>query len=401
MLRRLSLLLHRYVGLAAAVVVVAVSVTGSALVVRDAAEGWLHPDVMRVEPGASRISPDSALAQVQSTRPKRPPRLFEFPDAPDEPYAVWLKGPAQTRVMVDPYRGTVLGQNARRGGILGTLFVWHVELAAGDVGAWVVGISGILLILLSISGLIIAWPGWRWIRRIFVVKWQRTWRAVNYDLHRAGGLWTLLFVLLTSATGAGLFFYTPTAQFLDWVTRTRPAPKATPTSPPQASEPERISLQRGVKQAKEALPTGKPTYLYLPQAPDDPIVVRMRVDGEWHPNGRSFAYVDAYRGDLLRADNALEAPLGRRILHTMYPLHIGSIGGPWVRLLYVLLGLAPTVLTVTGVIVWYKRKRDSSDPHKVPSSGRQMHRTRNVTANLPTPRPVSSDRPASAPPESD
>jgi len=358
MLRRLSLLAHRYLGLVAAIVIVAVSVTGSALVVRDAVEGWLHPDVMQVEPAGDIISPDSALARVRAIDLERSPRMVEFPDSPRDPYAVWLTGPAQQRIMVDPYRGTVLGENARRGGVMGTLFVWHVELAAGDVGAWIVGLLGIGLLLLALTGLVIAWPGWRRLRRIFIVKWRRRWRVVNYDLHRAGGMWTLLFVVLTSATGAGLFFYGSTAAFLDWVTGTEPTRTATPTSAPPTPEAERISLRRAVDQARTALPEGRPTYLYLPQSADAPVTIRMRVEGEWHPNGRSFVYVDSYEGSVLQSKNALHAPAGRQILHTMYPLHIGSVGGTWVRVLYVLLGLGPAVLTISGVIIWYVRWRD-------------------------------------------
>lgn len=360
MLRWLFLLVHRYLGLAAALVVIAVSLTGSALVVRDAVEGWVHSDVMRVEPGTKRISPDSALARVREAGVKRSPRLVEFPDGPRHPYAIWLNGSAQERVMVDPYRGTILGRNARTEGLMGTLFVWHTKLAAGAVGAWIVGLIGIGLLLLSITGLVIAWPGWGRLRRILLVKWTRGWRSVNYDLHRAGGIWTLAFVVLTAATGSGLFFYSSTGELLDWVTGTEPDNTGTPTSPPSSPTAERVSLVRAVDRARDALPGGTPTFVYLPNAVDAPITVRVRMGEEWHPNGRSFAYVDAYEGTLLRADNALEAPLGRRILYALYPLHIGSVGGVWGRILYVFLGLTPTGLAITGTIVWYMRRRDRS-----------------------------------------
>ena len=46
-----------------------------------------------------------------------------------------------------------------------------------------------------------------------------------------------------------------------------------------------------------------------------------------------------------------------QVLQTFYPLHIGAVGGRVGQWLYVLLGLAPAVLSVTGTIIWYQRWR--------------------------------------------
>lgn len=47
-------------------------------------------------------------------------------------------------------------------------------------------------------------------------------------------------------------------------------------------------------------------------------------------------------------------------MNTFYPLHIGAVGGPVVRWLYVILGLAPAVLSVTGVLIWYRSWRKTN-----------------------------------------
>jgi uncharacterized iron-regulated membrane protein len=41
---------------------------------------------------------------------------------------------------------------------------------------------------------------------------------------------------------------------------------------------------------------------------------------------------------------------------TFIRLHFGRFGGLSIRILWVILGLLPTVLFVTGFIVWWKRR---------------------------------------------
>jgi uncharacterized iron-regulated membrane protein len=132
------------------------------------------------------------------------------------------------------------------------------------------------------------------------------------------------------------------------------------SEPPPAvatADAERISLASAFQTAQDELPGATPTFLYAPQSAQDPVLVRFRMQGELHPNGRSYVYVDPYRGAVLRTDRAVEGPLGQQLLHALYPLHIGSFGGIAVKMLYALLGLVPAVLTATGVIIWYPRWR--------------------------------------------
>lgn len=58
----------------------------------------------------------------------------------------------------------------------------------------------------------------------------------------------------------------------------------------------------------------------------------------------------------------------------LFPLHMGSYGGLPVRLAYGLVGVAPIALTVTGVTLWWLRRRwrPTAGESEVPSgtSGR-------------------------------
>jgi uncharacterized iron-regulated membrane protein len=53
--------------------------------------------------------------------------------------------------------------------------------------------------------------------------------------------------------------------------------------------------------------------------------------------------------------NALDP--GARVVAVVYPLHTGELGGPLLEALVSLNGLALASLGVTGIWLWFKRRR--------------------------------------------
>ena len=260
--------------------------------------------------------------------------------------------PSNRRVYLDPHRATLLGARGETDHLTGWLFHLHSKLLGGAAGERVVGGAGLLLVLLALTGLVGWWPGRRKLRLALTVAPGRSRRRTFYDLHRAGGFYTVVFLLAAGLTGSGLVFHEAAEGLLNGFKADGPAkpPHSTPLK-----DAERATVDQAVREARAALPGATVTFVTLPQAPEDPVTVRMRTPGKWHPNGRSYVYLDAFTGRVLRIDDARLAPRGTRIYQTFYPIHIGSVGGIGLRLLYVLLGLAPTFLAVTGFWLWRRR----------------------------------------------
>jgi uncharacterized iron-regulated membrane protein len=215
------------------------------------------------------------------------------------------------------------------------------------------GAAALLSLLLVATGVVVWWPRARrwWVG--FVVQRRANWKRVNFDLHRAGGIWSAAFLLVTAFTGAALVFYQPFEAALDRVTASPPAPPRPTVSPRTGASP--LPLDSLVHLADRALPGGVVTYVSLPATPTSPLSVRKHLDPELHPNGRSFVYLDPWSGEVLAAENALLAPAGTRLDNLVYPLHIGRFGGVTVRVLYALLGLFPLLLFVSGCLMWWNR----------------------------------------------
>lgn len=60
---------------------------------------------------------------------------------------------------------------------------------------------------------------------------------------------------------------------------------------------------------------------------------------------------------MLHVVNSKTASLGDRILNAFVPMHYGTFGGNLTRILYVFVGLSPTILFVTGLVMYRLRRR--------------------------------------------
>lgn len=359
-LRRLAAWLHLYVGLAAGLVLIVVALSGSVLVFKDEIDAALAPELHRVEvPETAAPAPlDAVVASVREALPGHVPSLVRLPRSAQESVEVWTDGEDGPRGYVDPYTGRFLGSQAATASVTGWLVALHVDLLAGEFGHQVVGASALVLLLLMATGLWLAWPrrptsaGWR---RVLGVRSGGSWRRTNHDLHRASGWWSLPTLMVLAVTGASLVYHDAFARALNALTASE-APVAPPRSVAPAGAAVDFGLQAGLATADAALPGGRATWVYLPLTPEATLTVRKRMPGEWHPNGRSYVYVDRFSGAVLHAHDATRAELGTRLYDLLYPLHIGRFG-LWSKLLWAILGLAPVLLAVGGTLIWWDRRR--------------------------------------------
>lgn len=67
--------------------------------------------------------------------------------------------------------------------------------------------------------------------------------------------------------------------------------------------------------------------------------------------GYSQVYLDQYTGVVVQLKNGLESSRDQRVLNSFAPLHYGTFGGLTTRILYILIGLAPLVLFITGFVI--------------------------------------------------
>jgi len=313
-----------------------------------------------VAPGhtsSGRVELETVLAAVREAYPNEKLSVINLPQKPDEVYEVQMQSPSVGQVRtayVNPYNGELLGWRLRRHSLMGFLYELHAYLLGGETRRIVIGISGLLLLLFSITGLFL-WPGWRRLVTGLKIRWRAPRPLLNYDIHKVGGVSSVVFLILTASTGALLGFWTQAEPVVYWLTHTpqlaEPASTLLPGKLP-------LALDEILPKADAALPGAQTIWIELPSAPQAAVSVRKKFPQETDPYGDSLVYLDQYSGKVLRVDNALKAPLGAQIMNSLYPVHTAAFGGLKLRTLYVFLGLIPTLLLITGLAIRWSRTYD-------------------------------------------
>lgn len=354
-MRKVLLTIHLYLGLYFGVIILLASCTGTALLFKEEIDAAQYPDLLQVRPGETRASVNAAYRNVALNIADADIQYIRFFQKREKPIEFWLTGDEGMRAYADPYTGEFLGKRNANTSITGILFQLHTKLFAGNAGHIILGITGLALVLLCISGLYLWWPGVKNIRAGLQIAFRSSWRRMNYDLHRAGGFWTAALVLCFALTGTILIWYGPVSSALHAVTGEEESQNAITIT--EHADTGDINFNQVIASAKSAIENAEITFLYLPMTPEQPVTVRLRMDHELHPNGRSYVTLHPGNYQVLDRSPAPEATTATRIMNLMYPLHIGSFGGVLIKILYVITGMAPAVLTITGFFIWFARSR--------------------------------------------
>ena len=219
-LRKALFQVHLWTGLGVGLYVVVISLTGSVLVYRSELRQRFDPQPRTVSVAGTRLSPDALIAATRQVFPEAEIEVWTEPDDPALAVTMSVedRGSGRDLLLFDPYTGAYLGNSLPVGWRLTTWTLdLHDNLLGGDTGRTVNGVGAVLLAVLSLTGLVIWWPGIDGWRRALVVDWRANWRRVNWSVHSAFGFWTMLFIFMWAFTGIYLAFPEPFAAVVDYL----------------------------------------------------------------------------------------------------------------------------------------------------------------------------------------
>src|SRR5580704_17169666 len=185
--------IHLYCGLALGLIVTVIGLTGSLTVYKPETERLMSAAIANVQPLPERVPVEALYRAVHTFRPSdRIDRLYTW----GGPSAAWMfrtirPDGRRQYVYVDQYRGNVLGEYVMDGSLLQWTYELHDNLLLGKRGLIANGWIALLLTVLSITGLVIWWPGARRIVTGFHFHRRAGWKTQNYDIHKILGLLTM------------------------------------------------------------------------------------------------------------------------------------------------------------------------------------------------------------------
>lgn len=379
-LRRAIFQVHLWLGIILAAYSVVIGLTGAILIFNDEIQDAVYSRDLHIEPSPRQTTFAAILSSVEGARPGwKAAGITDIGEGAttrgydSRPILITMRplsrpGTTDLRyVYVDPNTGRVLQDRMRYADFMGFVFHLHLYLLMDRIGLTISGWMALGLLLLCLSGIVVWWPGVsRWAAAI-VLRRRSSWRRFNWDLHSVTGFWCC--AALTAVSLTGVYFAFPlyvagpivklTGGSLQEAVKYVTQPKALPFKPGTPT----ITPDRALQAINANMADAPPSfYLQLPQTPND-------IYGgiSYYPTAAQYTAarrvaVDPHTGAVLMSLDTRQAPLGVRIVQYFYSIHFGTFAGTrgvlayTVRVLWVLLGISPALLAVTGLIMYWNRK---------------------------------------------
>ena len=203
--------IHLWLSVPFGLIITLVCFYGAILVFENEVNEWFRRDLYYVETvKESPLPMDKLLEKVATTLPDSVSVTgVSISSDPGRAYQVSLSKPRRASLYVDQYTGEVKGKSERSGFFM-FMFRMHRWLLdsmnPGNEGIFwgkmIVGVSTLLLVFVLISGIVIWWPRTRKaLKNSLKITATKGWRRFWYDLHVAGGMYALIFLLAMALTG--------------------------------------------------------------------------------------------------------------------------------------------------------------------------------------------------------
>ena len=350
-LRAALLKVHLWVGMAAALFLFALGLSGALLTFEDIIDPALNASAWYVKPQGKPLKLTQITQAIRQAFPQSTIKELVLPQNPDDTVKiVALQSNGRNVVIgVNPYTGEIVGRHIDqqlRPMLMIRDFHTHLLIRRRS-GHMILTIAACCLLGLAVTGIVLWWP-----RKIFKLRGGS--HNVVFDLHQTLGLWSSACVLLFALTGVAIGFEDQVNRWALAMSHMQPAPWPTP-KPPAAGVPP-LSPDELLTKAESIAPGARPIVLVLGDSPNGPVLVIMEFP-EDHV-GRTRVILNRYTGDVLQFDNTRAMPVALKYARLWNKeIHTGDIFGWPTRILASIFSLAVTTLAVTGPWIWWNRNR--------------------------------------------
>ena len=398
---------HRWIGLTVALFLIVAGATGAVISWDHQIDEWINADIMEAPGRGALKSPLVLAAAVEADDPRVEVSYMTL--ALEEGHAASFLVRPKTdpdtgrpfsldynNVFVDPVTAEITGHRDSQSIALSTrnLMPWlrhlheslHMPAFWGSDrwGFWLMGGVALMWLIDSFVALYLTLPrklegrrrnqygvnkpkdSWwhRW-QPSWVVRWRAGGYKLNFDLHRAGGLWVWGVIVVIAFTSFSLNLYREVFYpVMSKVSATTPGPYETLTPVPHGSfiapqisfaQAIEIARKEGERLGFEHAPSGIwyggdfPFYNISFFDPDNEM-------GSFGM-GLSNIYVSSENGEVLGTYQPWHGTAADVFVQLQLPLHSGRILGLPGRIMMSLMGCIVVMLSITGIVIWERKRR--------------------------------------------
>ncbi len=384
-IRSFWLTVHLYVALTLGFFFVILGITGSFNVFNYELEELVLPQVQH-EANEQPRSPDELMQTVKAAHPEKNAKWSLLMPGYGNDY-VWAEYPkpvetadeiyAPFRVLLDPYSGKIISESYWGRTLWTSIYQIHASLLTARLGVNIgrfgfntVCFLGLFLFISALTGVYLWWPRWGKFKKSVTIKRGASPERFYFDMHKTTGFYSSIFLLILAFTGFSFSY----EDYIKPIIRSFSAVKEMHLEEPgvksivmENAKP--LSIAGAVAIADTVFPDAELRGVETPGGKEDVYIVSKRQSGEAnHRWSRSKVWIDQYSGKVLAIQDPNRFTAGETFLNVLRPLHSGEALGLAGRTLWCVLGFAPLVLYVSGIIRWLQKRRVSRTKYIRPHS---------------------------------
>ena len=377
-MRKIFRNIHLWLSVPFGILITLICFSGAALVFEKEVMELCHRElyfVKKVE--AAPLPMEQLMTKVAATLPDSVSVTgVNISSDPERAYQVTLSKPRRASMYVDQYTGEITGKYERAPffNFMFRMHRWLLDSMKQDGGIFwgkmIVGTSTLMFVFVLISGVVVWWPRTRKaLKNSLKIVANKGWRRFWYDLHVAGGMYALVFLLAMALTGLTWSFqWYRTGFYKTFGVEVQPsmghgnaAANATAKGGKRDGKPEgregrgahRYSPYTNWQQVYEQLAEANPDYKQISVSDGSASVAVPRFGNQRGTDRYKF---NPRNGEITETTLYKDLDNSGKIRGWIYSVHVGSWGGMLTRILTFVAALIGASLPLTGYYLWLRKK---------------------------------------------
>lgn len=377
-MRKIFRNIHLWLSVPFGILITLICFSGAALVFEKEVMELCHRElyfVKKVE--AAPLPMEQLMTKVAATLPDSVSVTgVNISSDPERAYQVTLSKPRRASMYVDQYTGEITGKYERAPffNFMFRMHRWLLDSMKQDGGIFwgkmIVGTSTLMFVFVLISGVVVWWPRTRKaLKNSLKIVANKGWRRFWYDLHVAGGMYALVFLLAMALTGLTWSFqWYRTGFYKTFGVEVQPsmghgnaAANATAKGGKRDGKPEgregrgahRYSPYTNWQQVYEQLAEANPDYKQISVSNGSASVAVPRFGNQRGTDRYKF---NPRNGEITETTLYKDLDNSGKIRGWIYSVHVGSWGGMLTRIPTFVAALIGASLPLTGYYLWIRKK---------------------------------------------
>lgn len=352
--------IHHWAGLYCGIIIAVLSLTGALAVFIPEIDLFIQKQYYSVSSTPSnKLNIGKSIAQAQKEYPGMTGLIVDLPEKPGQVAGLnfFVGGGKHLGVQryyffVDAGKDEIVGSRNQQNSLANYLRQMHVRLYDGYWGRQLVGLGGIALLVVAITGLLI-YSDFMKRQPYPKLRKGRGLRILLADWHKILGISALAFNIVIAITGAWLGLQPKIMTWFKIKTPNNFKPEVVIT--PDEDKKTTVHWDNLLDVAKKEFPDLIPKGIEASDDGSSTITFQGNIAGQAYERNANVLVISKTDLKPVFKYDVRTAPLSHKFYFIQEALHFGDFGGLGLKILYAILGLTSGFLSISGFVVYLYR----------------------------------------------